>query len=613
MDTEWMRRMLPERPSKGYQEWIHKAAADDLRMDYMLYSAERVKVYPPLAEFVGPNEIAPPKSIWQTRCTCTVCGEDFVTRHVQNGFSMYSGPDGCLYPVDPVTFELEAYSEIEDFGYDCQYIELSDNDSVVCPNCYAQVEVLHRSKLRGGRTRQALGCSVEALGNYTAVIFWLTALRVDGEGYTTVETLPRTACVIGDKGGLTMYRHTHGAAGSYTSERRLKEWQLAPSICQDPAVIPYHNYGSINNRMVGCHVWKNMPDLGGSTGEKTGLDAYIHQGGQYPVTYLRIWRQHRNIENLVKSGFGNLVERNITRYTETDSRILSAEVNGIDFTKKKPHEMLHMTKADFRQFVEKGYVWSPDKFEAWARYRIIGGSCSAPEFGRYYETFGDHGVYALFDLLRVDQKADFPKVYAYLAKQRISPFQTRMLVDAREMAEALHPERELTEEERWPRHLMAVHDRLDQQIRLEGDPKKNRELDAGFRAVVEAYGCLEWTDGELRILLPRKNSDLVREGNVLRHCVGGYGRQHCDGKLIFFVRKYRRPDRSYYTLNIDMTSGQPKEIQLHGYGNERHGKNKEYRHKIPKKVRDFVDRWKKEVLMPWWLMQIHSDKKEISA
>lgn len=130
---------------------------------------------------------------------------------------------------------------------------------------------------------------------------------------------------------------------------------------------------------------------------------------------------------------------------------------------------------------------------------------------------------------------------------------------------------------------------------------------------MEAYGNLEWNDGDLRILLPRSNSELVREGNVLRHCVGGYGQQHCSGKLIFFVRKFRRPDRSYYTLNIDMTSGQPKQIQLHGYGNERHGKNKEYRHKIPQKVLDFVERWKKEVLMPWWLQQIHTDKKERTA
>ena len=46
--------------------------------------------------------------------------------------------------------------------------------------------------------------------------------------------------------------------------------------------------------------------------------------------------------------------------------------------------------------------------------------------------------------------------------------------------------------------------------------------------------------------------------------------------------------------------GVPKRVQLHGYGNERHGRNKEHRHSIPKKVLDFCDRWEREVLMPWY-------------
>lgn len=113
---------------------------------------------------------------------------------------------------------------------------------------------------------------------------------------------------------------------------------------------------------------------------------------------------------------------------------------------------------------------------------------------------------------------------------------------------------------------------------------------------------LQWSDGDLRILLPQTNDDLVREGSVLRHCVGTYGNGHIEGRsVIFFVRKHRRPERCYYTLDICFTAGIPNEVQLHGYGNERHGVNKEYSHKIPYKVRQFVDRWKAEVLIPWYL------------
>ena len=102
------------------------------------------------------------------------------------------------------------------------------------------------------------------------------------------------------------------------------------------------------------------------------------------------------------------------------------------------------------------------------------------------------------------------------------------------------------------------------------------------------------------MILPQTQEELIAEGNVLQHCVGGYADSHINGKIILFVRHYRRPERSYYTLNVDMTGEQPRRIQLHGYGNERHGKSMEHRHSIPKKVLEFVDRWEKEVLLPQW-------------
>ena len=96
----------------------------------------------------------------------------------------------------------------------------------------------------------------------------------------------------------------------------------------DSSVVLYHNYGSINNRMAGAHVWERVPYLGGCTGEKTGLAEYIQYGGKHPVTYLKIWRKNRNIENLVKAGWVMLIEGNITRYQNGNSRVLSEEIKG---------------------------------------------------------------------------------------------------------------------------------------------------------------------------------------------------------------------------------------------------------------------------------------------
>lgn len=119
--------------------------------------------------------------------------------------------------------------------------------------------------------------------------------------------------------------------------------------------------------------------------------------------------------------------------------------------------------------------------------------------------------------------------------------------------------------------------------------------------------------GNFSCVTPSTGQDLVQEGNTLRHCVGGYGKDHCSGKPVFFVRKYRRPERSYYTLQINMTGSIPKEIQLHGYGNERHGPNKQFKHKLSSKVRAFCDRWESEVLQPWFAAQKKPERKQESG
>ena len=140
------------------------------------------------------------------------------------------------------------------------------------------------------------------------------------------------------------------------------------------------------------------------------------------------------------------------------------------------------------------------------------------------------------------------------------------------MCRELSGRQELTEEERWPRRLQETHDRLTAQRRLPEDAAKAAEYQKGFDKVLETYGAIQWTDKDLAIILPKCNGDLVREGDVLRHCVGGYGRTHSKGQaIILFVRHYRRTERCYYTLNVDFSGSEPKEIQLHGYGNERHG------------------------------------------
>lgn len=150
----------------------------------------------------------------------------------------------------------------------------------------------------------------------------------------------------------------------------------------------------------------------------------------------------------------------------------------------------------------------------------------------------------------------------------------------------------------FPKGLRATHDRLAPAVAELKKREESEKIRAQFQALIDRYGHLEWSDGDICIRLPRSIAELVREGAVLHHCVGGYGDKHLSGSdVIFFVRHARRPERSWYTLDIRMTGAQPREVQLHGYKNELvHGRELH----IPRRVREFCDRWEREVLLPGW-------------
>ena len=100
---------------------------------------------------------------------------------------------------------------------------------------------------------------------------------------------------------------------------------------------------------------------------------------------------------------------------------------------------------------------------------------------------------------------------------------------------------------------------------------KGKELDQEFnKRVNEHYSRLGLTgfqrDG-FRIVLPQKRTDLIAEGQSLNHCVGGesyYKKCMIGVNMIFFVRKDDNPEKPYFTMEMDVSTG--KIIQLYGFG-----------------------------------------------
>jgi hypothetical protein len=369
----------------------------------------------------------------------------------------------------------------------------------------------------------------------------------------------------------------------------------------------FHDWGSISKKKKGGIFYEEVPDLTGTTAEKTGLQSFAAHDGTCSVEYLKLWKKYPNLENLVNNGWNRLV--NSIAYRSFDGYSAAAEMyKVIDIGCTKPHEMLGLTRSDFKHIRKAGKQWDLEAQQLWVHVRESF-NISAMQFLIYRDMFSHTGIRNLVTLQKDYGEADIEKIIRYLKKQKLRPQEVRILLDTRDAARDLAGDRPLTQEELWPRNLQAAHDRYTR-MRMEAiDQKKVEKFQSGFTAVLDKYGDLQWTDGDLCIILPKSYAELVQEGNVLRHCVGGYGDSHIKGKdTIFFVRRYRRPERNYYTLDINMTD-KPHRVQLHGYGNERHGINKQYSHKIPKKVLDFCDRWEREILMPWWRDQQNKQKE----
>lgn len=590
MDKEAVRQLLPEEPPKELVKWARENCDQELGGEMCIFSSERFSVEPSIAEVLEHNSLKSRRKVWGAVCDCTACGEGFVTQKEpgENAIRLVTGEDGWTYTVG-LEETVDPYMGIE--------INRED-DTFLCPICGSEVRLIHARKLRGGRRKQIMVISVENAGGYTALIYWIV-YRVIGEfGESDFGAVPADAFVLTEKGTVVRFTHQRKSGGYGVNAVQTTGWRESSSN-NDTIDSPYYDWGSINNKKVGAFIYDSYPDLEGTTGEKTALTEYLKAGGYRPVAYLKWWRKQRNIENLCRQGQGKLVASIVSSSYRFSYDLNREAEKYLDLTKRKPHEMLGITKSEFRWLRKSGTELTIEGIDQWRRYRAAAGILPLVEFTRYCEEFGQAALNAALQIMRTYGDADIDKIHHYMSKKGLHPRETGILLDTRDCMRKLY-NRPLTSEELWPKHLHETHDRVHQMWADEVNRKRKEELLNGFQKVIDNYGCLEWTDGELSVILPKSNADLVREGKVLRHCVGGYGNAHVGGSsVIFFIRRYRRPERPYYTIAINMT-GKPKESQLHGYGNERHGDHKQYTHTIPKKVRAFCDRWENEVLLPWY-------------
>lgn len=372
MDKEYVRQLLPEKPRGGLLQWTKQNCDGELGPGYLVWRSERVPVYD--MDYLM-TERSKPRYERVAACTCLCCGSQFATGYSGSSLEFWIDECGEWWPMDPsgeTRFDPEGETEN---GY---MVDIVDDGELVCPMCYEHVRTIRERKLRGGRYKQIQVVSIEKIEQYAAIVYWLVRRDIDPEGQH-YSVYPRDAYVLDERGNIHRYTHRTGG-GSYCWEKQSEAWRLATNK-RDTIDAVYHDWGSINNKKIGGIFWPEVPDLEETTAEKTGLQAFADHDGTYCTAYLNLWKKYRAIENLVNTGWVELVETLVKR-SLSGYQMLHELNKVVDITRTKPHEMLGMSKGDFKQIRRGGYQWG---FEEQSMYQVFQkmGQCSAMEFRQY--------------------------------------------------------------------------------------------------------------------------------------------------------------------------------------------------------------------------------------
>lgn len=446
---------------------------------------------------------------------CTACGVKFHARKVDAG--------GCSRNYAPAPFGWFHPTMTE---------TVITGSSAICPHCGYGAEVVHIGRINSHiddyqYTTQAIRVEVEGQMPRFALVEWQTARYIS-------------------KDGAKSYRHHLHSAWVVEERRvvRLKGWYKYFSTINLCDLEQKKTFLDDYGKSEFVYPWE-PGILEGTTAENSKLDRYIQQGGRSLVAYLAVWRRKGHIENLIMQGCGELVEELIERDQTRgvyDRRKGVPPLRCIDWKQKKPHAMLHITKAEFKAV--KSDLRAED-LGALSAMRKAGVPVDIPAQLKLLRRINS---YTLDQMLEYSGEVDFWKLYQYLSS-RCFDFTT--LKDYWKMAKALQMDLG-NQKVRWPKDMKKAHDDATKRYKSQ----KAEILNTGFARRAEELKGFAYSYGGILIRACKTQQEMIDEGKLLHHCVARYAEDHANGKTsIFFIRRAEQPGVPWYTLELNIKKG----------------------------------------------------------
>jgi len=529
-------KLLPDRPTMSdtsLSAWLMDHGGRG--REVLTYRKEKIRN--PLTEQLEPV----------ARCTCSACGGEWLTNV---------------------------------YGYNGTYPEFENHDGIclnghatTCPECGAKVEAAYYTRLKKHPIKStAYPWEVINIGGNIAFICWAIIYEIDEYG-PALYPEKRNAYVLDTAG--RWHRYTAMERMGWSSMSKMEytgHWYKMEKFS-----VTDGGWSKVLPHDPGVYEGTALENAKLEKLEATGAAVDL-------LLYARTYTRHKNIEN-------------ITQNTPTLAAAAMQYIKGpmgldwINWKTARPHEMLYMDKQEYKAVAA---LSEPESREVIAHQHAVA-ICKA--WGAPKEYAGKLGAAGIG--FAIDQKKNetlhrwgLVATWNYICKQAAAmadqPKRDR-LQDAISLCVDYWADMEkagLDTESRvvvFPSNVRTAHARAVQAIKYAQDEK----LRKAFAKQAERLAPLQWEHGGLLITPAQNEGQLIAEGKILGHCVGGYGESHCKGKSIFFIRHTDAPDLPFYTLQLNTKTG----VVLQNRGERNRDRTQE--------VRDFEEQWLAVIVAPW--------------
>ena len=339
---------------------------------------------------------------------------------------------------------------------------------------------------------------------------------------------------------------------SYTFSCEENMWKLFWRPCKtenEPcfdqgSFYPNNSYTIINENLI------SLSDMKYAERCISDLDTYTcGVVRKYYIKYLCDFAKHPNIEYLMKSGFGFLIAEQMEHGNRYGIRIKwrSNDVKKMLKLNKKEMSLLEYTSCELMS----AYLWFRNE---------LGNISDAISAAKRYKDSLDI-IKKIKSICGLSTRKIINYGDNHCAKFSPSEF-------VRDWNDYLNECRKLEynlEDSliNRPKNMYKAHERNQKLIKYKADKEAEKRMTERNKKLDNMI----YVDKKrkLMIVIPQTPQDIINEGKVLNHCVGGYVQRHVNGTLaILFLRKTDEPDVPYYTMEV---SEYGRIVQCRGFKN----------------------------------------------